>query len=99
MTQSERLEKARQAVMRFRELLDLMESTLEQSEARYAGLFDGLSAEAVNLPEKERQREAARTVLDDTKTLEDAVLSAQFSARDYEREFEALYNRIYELNN
>ncbi|MCK6578192.1 MAG: hypothetical protein L6Q98_08835 [Anaerolineae bacterium] len=93
----EALEKARQAIMRYRELLDLMQSRLRDYERAYVGLFAGLSESAASLPEKGRQREAAYAVLDDDKALTRALLTARFDSRDFEREFEALHDRVVEL--
>ncbi|MBK8026312.1 MAG: hypothetical protein IPK19_34210 [Chloroflexi bacterium] len=94
----EQVEKARQAVMRFRELLDLMHIRLDSYERAYANLFAHLPAETASLPEKERQRQAAHTVIDDDKALVRVVLTARFDSRDFEREYEALHDRIVELH-
>lgn len=98
MTMPEELERARQAIMRYRELLDILRLRLEEGEQRYSRLFAHLSPEeTAGKPEKERQRLAAYDVLRDSTALERAVLQSQFDARDLEREFEHLHHIIVEL--
>lgn len=95
MTQEEQVERVRQAIMRYRELLDLLHNQLENSERRYASLFDQLTEEQrASLPEKLRQREAALWALADMEPLRRAVLRMRFSMRDMERDFEQIYNHI-----
>lgn len=93
---AEAIEKARQEIMRLRELLDISHSKLAEGEAFYVRLFDSLTDEAKALPEKERQREAAKHVLNDASLLKQAVLHMQFNARELQREFETLYGIILE---
>jgi hypothetical protein len=95
MTNSEQVEKTRQAIMRLRELLDLMRAQLEEGEAAYAQLFASLNPDDIrDLKEKEVQRLAALAILDDTSALSDAALNLRFAARNLERDFEQLYDNL-----
>jgi hypothetical protein len=100
MTNSEQVEKTRQAIMRLRELLDLMRAQLEEGEAAYAQLFASLNPDDIrDLNEKEVQRLAALAILDDTSAasgtaLSDAALNLRLAARNLERDFEQLYDNL-----
>lgn len=95
MTDAEQLEKVRQAIMRYRELLDVLHGRIASAERNYAALFNGLTDEQrASLPEKERQREAARRALDDMEPLRRALLHMAFDMRDMEHGFEDAYNNI-----
>lgn len=95
MTNPENVEKTRQAIMRLRELLDLMRDELEQGEAAYADLFATLTPDDIHgLKEKEVQRLAALAILDDTSALSDAALHLRFATRSLERDFEQLYDNL-----
>ena len=92
---AEQLETARQAIMRFRELLDLMRVQLEAGEAAYAALFMSLNPDdRRNLREKEIQRLAAIAILEDTSSLSSAALNLRFATRSLERDFEQLYDNL-----
>jgi hypothetical protein len=96
-TDSDAHEKMRQAVMRYRELLDLMTAHMAEGEHAYAALFAPLPDEVrEGWPEKAQQGEAARLLLDDAEPLRRAVLTLRFNAREMEKEFEALYDRLSE---
>lgn len=95
MTNPEKIEKNRQAIMRLRELLDIMRAQLEAGEAAYAALFMSLNPDdRRNLREKEIQRLAAIAILDDTSSLSSAALNLRFATRSLERDFEQLYNNL-----
>ena len=95
MHDPERVEKMRQAVMRLRELLDIMAAQLDEGERAYARLFAHLKPEDVEgLKEKERQGLAALALLDDPSALSNAALNLRFAARELERDFEQLYDNI-----
>jgi hypothetical protein len=95
MTDAEQLEKVRQAIMRYRELLDVLHGRIASAERNYAALFNGLTDEQrASLPEKEQQREAARRALDDMEPLRRALLHMTFDLRDMEHGFEDAYNNI-----
>lgn len=94
MADPEQMEKVRQAIMRYRELLDVLRARTEASERRYAALFSGLDDRQRALPEKLQQREAAIHALDDLQPLRRAALRTQFDLRDLERAFEELYEHI-----
>jgi hypothetical protein len=94
MFDEEEIEKVRQAIMRYRELLDLLHVRAGYAERAYEGLFAGLTGEQRALPEKLRQREAAVAALNDLEPLRRAALSIHFDLRDLERAFEDLYGNI-----
>ncbi|HVU15167.1 MAG TPA: hypothetical protein VHD90_28030 [Phototrophicaceae bacterium] len=95
MAASEDIEKMRQGIMRFRELLDLMRDQLEEGERAYAQLFAHRSAEEKTaLKEKELQGRAALDLLDDPSPLGNAAVNLRFAARNLERDFEQLYDNI-----
>ena len=94
MPDDEQVEKIRQAIMRYRELLDVLKARTEHAERRYSALFAQLSAEQMNLPEKARQGAAALIALEDLDPLRRALLGAQFDLRDLERAFEETYHHI-----
>lgn len=95
MTNPENVEKTRQAIMRLRELLDIMRAELERGEAAYADLFAALNPDDTrDLREKEIQRLAAIAILDDTSPLSDAALHLRFATRSLERDFEQIYDNL-----
>ncbi|MEP7293749.1 MAG: hypothetical protein ABI835_18320 [Chloroflexota bacterium] len=95
MVDPEKLEKTRQAVMRMRELLDIMRAQLEEGEQDYVQLFSTQTADDVkNLKEKERQGLAALELLDDPSSLAKSALHMRFFARELERDFEQLYDNL-----
>lgn len=95
MSHEEQLERIRQAIMRYRELMDIAQRCMEQGERDYARLFDDVPAQQKNsLAEKQLQGAAASIALDDLEPLRRAVLKLRFAMRDLERKFEALYNNI-----
>jgi len=94
-TNLEATEKMRQAVMRLRELMDLMQGHLDEAERAYAGLFAHIAPDVLSTThEKENQRLAALRLLDNPQPLAHTVLDLQSHARTFEREFEALYGHI-----
>jgi chromosome segregation ATPase len=94
MHDPEQVEKVRQAIMRYRELLDLLKARTETAERRYAALFSELDEAQRALPEKLQQREAALRALDDLEPLRRAALRMHFDLRDLERAFEEVYGNI-----
>lgn len=95
MTHDEQIEKIRQAIMRYRELLDILKRCTEEGEQDYDKLFENLKEDQkTNLEEKKRQRQAAIIALDDLTPLRRAILRLRFEMRDMEQAFEALYNNI-----
>jgi hypothetical protein len=94
MPTREEIEKVRQEVMRFHELLEIMRAKVEESERVYTRLFANLSAEDRNLKEKDQQWKVAEQLIADPSPLQKAVISAQFNAREMERAFEELYHII-----
>jgi hypothetical protein len=95
VTNSEQIEKVRQQIMRFHELLHVMREKLESGERAYAALFSGFSPEDVaGTKEKDLQWKAAETLMADVSPLSRAVMQMRFEARNLERDFEELYNII-----
>jgi hypothetical protein len=95
MTNPEQVERMRQAVMRFRELLDIMQLRLADSERAYTQLFARYTAdELAGKPEKDRQGMLARDIVDTPLVLGKPVMQARFDARELEREFEYLHDII-----
>lgn len=96
MTNDEQIEKIRQAIMRYRELLDILQQRLAQGEKDYAALFDLLTTkQKTGLEEKQRQRIAAIHAIDGELThLQRAILRLRFDMRDIEKAFEELYDHI-----
>jgi len=91
----EKVEKVRQAIMRYRELLNIMRLKVEQGERRYNQLFAGISEEEVkNTKEKDLQRKVALQILEDVSPLTKAVLQSQYDAREMHQAFDELYNII-----
>src|SRR5688572_13874795 len=95
MVSTEAVERARQQIMRFRELLDVFRTRLDAGERKYEQLFTNVSDDdRARLQEKELQRLAAYGVVEDRKALSDAVLTMRFQARELEKELEQLYDII-----
>ncbi len=95
MANSEEIEKVRQEIMRFHELLRIMRGKLESAEQAYTRLFKDCDPDDVkNLKEKELQWKLAQQLIGDLSPLRKAVIQAQFDAREMERAFEELYNII-----
>ncbi|MFW5709412.1 MAG: hypothetical protein ACOCX5_04240 [Chloroflexota bacterium] len=95
MTNSEQTEKIRQAIMRYRELLDLLDAQVKQAESNYVALFDQVPSRLkVDLVEKDLQREAALIAVQDMEPLRRYILQVRFNMRDMERAFEELFDNI-----
>jgi hypothetical protein len=92
MTNLEHLEKMRQAVMRMRELLDILHGQTQQAEKGYAKLFAHLSEAEQAKPEKDRQRLAALPLLDDAAPLSQLALTMRWQMHEMNKEFEQLYD-------
>lgn len=91
----EHIEKVRQAIMRYRELLDQLKIRLANGERTYESLFKDVSEQQrSSLPHKALQREATIIALEDLTALRNAALRMQFDMRDLEGAFEELYNNI-----
>ena len=95
MSHSEEVERVRQQIMRFRELLNIMRLKLEDGERAYEQLFSNRSpGEMKTVKEKDLQLLVAQDIIDDTSALQKAVMRARFDAHELERAFEELYNII-----
>jgi hypothetical protein len=95
MTDTEQIEKLRQGIMRFRELLDLLHAELNTGEQAYVQLFAHCTPEEkAALKEKDLQRRAALALIDDSSALRDAALHLRFVTRHLERDFEQLHDNL-----
>ena len=93
--QRESIEKVRQEIMRFRELLDIMRQSVDAGDQAYTQLLSKYSAEdAKTLKHKDLQWKVAEQIIHDLGPLSKAVLKARFDARELERNFEQLYDII-----
>lgn len=93
MATHDEIERVRQAVMRFRELLDITQARLEAGERSYNRLFDGCSAEdKAALPEKTLQWQVAEQIVDDTTALRKALMQVRYDLRDVMQEFEHVHD-------
>ena|SRR5579859_4088117 len=91
----EDIEKVRQEIMRFRELLDIMCQRLDAGERAYAQLFANCSLEDVQrLKTKDLQWKAAEQMIDDLTPLRRAVAQMHYEARNLERDFEELHGIV-----
>jgi hypothetical protein len=91
----EEIEKVRQEIMRFRELLNIMRQRLENGERAYSQLFSNFSVEEMQgVKEKDLQWKLAEEIIDDLSPLRKAVMTARFDARELEKAFEELYDII-----
>ncbi|GEM_PF-909630 len=89
------IEKIRQEIMRYRELLDVLRSRVDMGDKLYDKLIARVPAEERDgKSEKDVQTLVAYAIEDDLKPLEDAVLRMRFEARDFEKAFEELYDKI-----
>ena len=97
MPDREAIEKVRQEIMRFRELLDIMRLHMEDGERDYARLFANCSEEdKQTLKVKDLQWKVAEQIIDseDMKPLSKAVLRMRFECHELERAFEELHDTI-----
>lgn len=95
MDYEEQLERARQGIMRFRELLDLLHAELDDAERNYTSLFAQCTPEErETLKEKDLQLRAAIPLVDNPSPLGDAALHMRFVTRNLERDFEQLHDNI-----
>jgi hypothetical protein len=95
MHSDEDIERIRQAIMRLHELMELMRHHLHEGETAYEALFATLTPEERTLPYKTQQRVIAETLLDSsTQPLADIALRLRLHARDFEREFENVHDKV-----
>ncbi len=99
MATPEQIERLRQGIMRFRELLDILTERVAEGERSYAQLFADCSPEEMEtLAEKELQRRAAIHLFDDPSKLGDAATHLRFVCREFEREFEQVHDNVMFLD-
>lgn len=95
MATHEEIEKVRQEIMRFNELLRIMRGKLEEAEQAYKRLFQDCDLEDMkNMKEKDLQWQVAQQLVDDLSPLRKAVIQARFDVHELERAFEELYDII-----
>ncbi|MEO8611858.1 MAG: hypothetical protein ABI690_28420 [Chloroflexota bacterium] len=97
MAERETVEKVRQEIVRFRELLSIMRVRLEAGEREYARLFTGTASEDnQTLKVKDLQWKLAEQMIDsdDTRPLSAAVLRMRFECHELDRAFEELHDNI-----
>ena len=95
MNQHERTERIRQAIMRMRELLDLLRQSVDDGERAYEQLFAVLTdAEKDGLKEKEQQWLIAQKFLADPSPIAREALKLRFRARDLGRAFEEVHDNL-----
>jgi hypothetical protein len=98
-TNREQIEKVRQEIMRFRELLNIMRGRMDQGERAYAQLFANCPPEdKQRLKEKDLQWLVASQIVGDVSELRTAVMDMRFGAYELERAFEELYDIIVTVN-
>ena len=91
----EAIEKVRQEIMRFKELLGVMRRNLEHGERAYAQLFASFSPEEIaDTKEKDLQWNLAQNIVDDVSALDRAAGQMHFYARNLEHAFEELHGII-----
>ena len=91
----ETIERLRQGVMRYRELLDILHSQIEQGEQAYAELMARLSPDDTDgLSEKAIQGLLAKQLSDDPTPLGEAALTMRWHMRYMERDFEQVYDNV-----
>lgn len=89
------IEVLRQGVMRFRELLDILQAQLDEGEQAYTALLARLSdEETAGMSEKAIQGLVAETLQDDPRPLGEAALNMRFHMRNMERDFEQLHDNV-----
>ncbi len=95
MASHEEIEKFRQGIMRFRELLDIMRMHLAEGEKAYEGLFAKyVPDERDSMEVKKLQWVIAERIIDQPSELTRAIMQIQFDARELERAFEELYDNL-----
>lgn len=91
----ETIERLRQGVMRYRELLDILHTQIDEGEQAYAQLMARLSPEETDgLSEKAVQGLLAEQLSDDPAPLGKAALTMRFHMRNLERDFEQLHDNV-----
>lgn len=96
MSDREEIEKVRQEIMRFRELLTLMKGYQQRGEQSYERLFSRFPAEeTAGVKEKDLQWKLAETMTPaDLDALARMAGEMRFHARELEQNFEALQGTI-----
>lgn len=93
MATPEEIERVRQAIMRFRELLDIAQERLNAGERAYNKLFANCSPEdKANLQEKALQGLVASQIVDDTTALRKSLMSVRYDLNDIGRELEQVHD-------
>ena len=97
MITDEQIEKTRQAIMRFRELLDIMKGELEQGEEYYRQFFEQCTPEQkATMKDKDLQLQAAYYHVEDPSAIVKAAGHMRFITRNLEHDFEQLHDNMVE---
>lgn len=89
MATNEQIERIRQAIMRYRELLDIMQGQLDEGDRLYRRLIvQHAPKNAAEMREKEIQWHVAEQIVDDPEALKVAVQHMKFALYQMERDFE-----------
>lgn len=92
MAEHEDIERVRQAIMRYRELLDVLQEHLNDGDRMYKRLIAQHAPEdTTGMSEKEIQWHVAEQIVDDTEALKRAVGHMHFQTHQMERDFSDLY--------
>lgn len=95
MADREDIEKIRQGIMRYRELLDIMRLRLDAAEKNYEALFEKyVPGDTTETEVKKLQWLIAEAILDDPADLVKAISRSRFAARDLEKAFEELHDHL-----
>lgn len=96
---NDNIERVRQQIMRFHELLDVTQARLDEQRRDYEALFASLPVDAIaGLREKDAQWKLAEAMLDDTTPLQKAVLRARFDCRELMHAYDELHGIILTAN-
>lgn len=94
----EEIEKVRQEIMRFRELLNIMRKNLDDGERNYAALFSNVSSEEMKaMKKKDLQRKVAEEIIGDASQfsrLRKSVSSLWFNTHNLEKALDELQGII-----
>jgi hypothetical protein len=107
MNDTEHIERLRQAIMRYRELITLLHATVDKGERAYEELFADYSAtQREAAKEKDLQWQIAARLLSscdeaganaELRAFQNAALAMRIEARNFERDFEQVYDILAEL--
>lgn len=95
MVSPEEVETARETIVRFRALLDIMHQSIEDGEIAYAQLFENIpTEEQESTKERQLQKMAAHDLANDPTALGKAIMQMRLDARDLAKAFDDLYHEL-----